>query len=299
MTAALCAIKNRQYDALRWFTSIPEFDPNALIYDRFGYRRTNYLSVILWTTRDLVSIEILLDAGANPDPETIEEAIKSFCGKEFFQKLFWGAENRSQYLYTAIKSKNIDALDVLLSTGADVNYVNVKYDGTPLMRAAFKGNIEQIKLLVAAGADVNMQYKNTSALRVALDEGQYQAADTLIELGAEISKICNPNPTKKIMAFSTPLMTALEKDNFEYTKKLIEAGQFINERSLSGLTPLNYAIKNGKVKTVKLLLEHGADINQIDYNGKTAFDYSRNCKDFEAKAEIVGLLCSAQRKMGH
>ena len=58
-----------------------------------------------------------------------------------------------------------------------------------------------------------------------------------------------------------PLYMAIEFDNFEIIKLLVDNGAEINAISINGKAPLHCAVEKGKLNIIQWLAEHGADIN--------------------------------------
>ena len=66
--------------------------------------------------------------------------------------LFIRDKNRA--LFDAVVQNDVDSVGRLLSKGADVN-ARFENDATPLMKAAFSGNLRILRLLIDARADLN------------------------------------------------------------------------------------------------------------------------------------------------
>ena len=49
----------------------------------------------------------------------------------------------------------------------------------------------------------------------------------------------------------------------------LNAGQGLMSRNDYGWTPLHWAVQKENIQVVRLLLEHGADVNARDKSGKT------------------------------
>ena len=59
----------------------------------------------------------------------------------------------------------------------------------------------------------------------------------------------------------SPLMNAVDNQNFEEVVKLVESGANINQKNEIGFTALLFATGWGDVKMVKYLIEHGASLD--------------------------------------
>ena len=57
--------------------------------------------------------------------------------------------------YSAIRANDLATLQTLLKAGADVNATDPRGGATPLMHAAAAGSIDAMKLLLDTGANVN------------------------------------------------------------------------------------------------------------------------------------------------
>jgi ankyrin repeat protein len=94
-------------------------------------------------------------------------------------------------LVWAAKSDRIEAIERLVELGADLNAD--PYRGTPLTWAAANGRVAAIRRLVELGADVGAlgtfggpdHGQGVTALHLAAGAGQAEAAETLLELGAD------------------------------------------------------------------------------------------------------------------
>jgi hypothetical protein len=103
-------------------------------------------------------------------------------------------------LMMAAYEGNIPEMDCLIEHGADVNAPN-KTGITPLMDAVYNNNLESLKILLARGANPNIQSKYTAtALSEAIIRRYRDIAIELLRNGA--------NPNVKDFAGRTPLQTA-------------------------------------------------------------------------------------------
>ena len=160
-------------------------------------------------------------------------------------------------LALAAKHANTNILAQLMKAGADPNdkihFINA--DETPLMQAARAGNIDAVNMLLLAGAQVNAResWNGQSAIQWAAAEGHGAVVEALIAGGADIRQRSN--------AGTTPFMFAVRKGDMRSVKALLAAGVDVNEKRYDLATPLLVAIINGHEDIVDLLLEKGADPN--------------------------------------
>jgi ankyrin repeat protein len=70
-----------------------------------------------------------------------------------------------------------------------------------------------------------------------------------------------PNDINSIIKRTTPLNTAILKDNIDIVHALIEAGADVNKRDGNDASPIGNATSKGNVDIVKVLIEAGANVN--------------------------------------
>jgi tetratricopeptide (TPR) repeat protein len=102
---------------------------------------------------------------------------------------------------------------------------------SPLMEAAFKGDLAELKRLLSAGADVNVKDDD----------------------------------------LSTPLMVAASQGHTAIVRELLARGADINMQNKYGWTPLMLATSAKHTEIIKLLLSNGADLKIKKRDGSTAF----------------------------
>lgn len=157
----------------------------------------------------------------------------------------------------AARHGNAAIIEQLMKAGADPNdtlhYINA--DETPLMHAARSGKVDAVNLLLVSGAQVNAResWNGQTALHWAAAEGHGAVVEALIAGGADIRHPSN--------ARSTPFMFAVRKGDMRTVKAFLAAGADVNEKRVDLATPLLVAIINGHEDLVDLLLEKGADPN--------------------------------------
>jgi uncharacterized protein len=165
-------------------------------------------------------------------------------------------------LMLAIKTGALPIVQMLIEAGANVNTVEKQHQQTPLMYAAAaektagaKNAGEMVKLLLAKGADVTprslsydwpshiseeprVQYHpfgGLTALLYAARDGCYDCAEALIAKGADVNVPTQPEGV-------TPLMIALDNDNNDVAKLLLDHGANPHVWDWYGRTALYIAV---------------------------------------------------------
>ena len=155
---------------------------------------------------------------------------------------------------------SLDAMKLLVSSGADVNAKNA-FDATALLGCA--SDLDKVMFLVGKGADVNAQSKQgrTALLIAAGYEGGSEIVKFLLDHGA--------NASVRDGSRSTPLLEATEANDTASIKLLLEKNVDVNQGGsfkgigADGITPLMDAASQGNVEVVRLLLAKGANVNAV------------------------------------
>ena len=175
------------------------------------------------------------------------------------------ARNRDDLMTMLYNGNLINAKALLDANPGLVNSRDIGRNGdTPLMDMASVGRMNAAELLLANGADVNAKdtkYGNTS-LHEAASAGRKEMVELLLAHGADVNARDNSG--------DTPLCAAVSYPGYADVAELLMAhGADVNARDNSGMTPLNSAAYTENKEVVGLLLAHGADVNAIGNNGKT------------------------------
>jgi ankyrin repeat protein len=112
---------------------------------------------------------------------------------------------------------------------------------TPLMRAAFSGDLELVKLLLAHGADPRMTSKD---------------GETMVEAAAGLGFIQGYSKGR------TPA------ERLEVVKLFVERGADVNAADDYGITPLMVAANMGDTRIIQYLVDAGADLGAFDLGKK-------------------------------
>lgn len=176
------------------------------------------------------------------------------------------------------KPDTLKIAQLLLDSGAQVNSHAGFYNTTPLHGAASNGSLELVKLLVSKGAKVNAVDKEFS-----MPLAKAVQADNL-----EIAKfLLEQGADKTINHSDDEFQTAIFKArSAKMAQLLIANGANVSDRDKKGQAILLHAIVcHLDFDLLKVLLQNGADINARDDSGTTAllraawYPYERDDKN--------------------
>lgn len=230
-------------------------DPN--LCDKDGKTVLFHISEYeIYDAYDDAIVQFLLAAGANPNR-----------GSKFgWTPLHLAAGNHHNKLITR-----------LLNAGANPNIQNC-IGSTPLhsifdLNAFGKNknhyNEEGMMFLFKAGANPNIKDEmGKTVLHCAIKfEASRSAISFLLEYGVDLNK-------QDDLDSSTALHYAVEKNNIELVKLLLENGADPNLKNEDDCTPVIIAAQEGYDKIVSLLIRFNADLNIVDATGSTALHYA-------------------------
>ena len=162
----------------------------------------NTALVIAVQRKDKCCVEALIKAGADPN-----------------------IMNESSLTALTLAIRNgFDFTDELIRAGADVDLAD-KSGNTPIICAAFYGQIGMVKKLIESGCDVNHCGSEFTAVMAAAIKGHTDCVKKLIRAGADL------NMQNKIGR--TALMFAIEGNSDACTTALMKAGAEINTALLA------------------------------------------------------------------
>jgi ankyrin repeat protein len=123
----------------------------------------------------------------------------------------------------------VDRVHELLESGASINYLG-KDGFTPLMRAAFKGDVELVQFLLTRGADPNQTAKDgASTLFWASVKGHERIVELLIAARADVNAA---RRTDARNAGYPPINAAISRGHLGIAEKLFQAGASLDHRYL-------------------------------------------------------------------
>lgn len=264
----------------------------------------------------LIIVKALLEKGANPDSRSSQGAtalsVAQDYGNQDIAKLLLqgGAKEVLSYKGLGLNDSLImaashgDAKEVMESLVAGADPEAASHAGvTPLLAAAFGGNLDAVQAVVSRGAQVNrvphgFQAWTWTGAKLPLGQQALAEAaslgDTALILAAQLGhkdivaylldhdadpKLANPQG-------DTPLSVAAEQGHDKIVAMLLAKGVNPNEGQTNvpsytadaviGIkpdernSPLSKAAQGGYEKTVEVLLANGADPNVRGFAGKTA-----------------------------
>ena len=214
-------------------------------------------------------IDLLLEAGAAVEPpvdgihvlawnnEVIGVKLHIYAGTDIDQ----ADELGNIPLLLAVEKGHIGVLELLIKHEANLEVSDP--DGfTPLIMSAELNHPELLQLLLDAGADIAAEDK---AERTALDWA-------IIMQSAEAETILRENdaPSSAEKSF----IAAIQTNNIDAVKALLEKGVDVNEPAYTTKTPLHYASHSRNKDILKLMLIEGAELEAKTEQGFTPLSYA-------------------------
>lgn len=156
------------------------------------------------------------------------------------------------------ESLQVQSLQVPTQTEVDIDEA--------FLKAAYEGNISELKNLLDRGANVNGSDQKVPLLEAALS-GNFSAVQFLITHGAIVDKASTSNVTAFLLAVDLACNDGLDryKDILEY---LLKHNADINHNNSLGYCALGIAVSRGSFEMVEFLLKNGAIIPHTDPHGK-------------------------------
>lgn len=196
-------------------------------------------------------------------------------------------------LAVAIEGGDLDAVKALIDGGAAVD-TPIDYGDhsiTPLIKAAWDGQLEIVQYLIARGAKVDALDGSTqgTALMNAVTNGHTEIVKALIAAKANVSL----RDQFDFNAFTT----AVAAGNQEIAALLLDAGAKPDEGA-SSLTPLAFAGSSGNVEMMRFLVSRGANVNhQAKGTGQTALISAIHAAQVDAVKTLIDLKADVNAAM--
>lgn len=183
-----------------------------------------------------------------------------------------GVGNALHWLACARSKRNVQIiLKILLTSGADLEGKNNKYQATPLLYAAAAGFKDLVLWLLEAGAEVDgtSHAHGTTPLIAASMRGCEEVVDVLLRNGANVNAITNNE--------RTALVYAARRGHIDVVKTLLQSGANVDALDNEGKTALSWAAVKGHESAATTLLERRASSNTADNNSLTPLHYATIC----------------------
>lgn len=212
----------------------------------------------------------LHDAARAGNPEAIRAALAQ--GADINESDFiTGAP-----LHIAVLEGQLEAVEILIDNGADLEAEDELSGGHPLHLAAALGRTEILTLLVARGADPEARdAKGRTPLILSTIAGHAGAVEALLDSSTD------PDASEPYQG-TTALHNAAFNGRLEVIELLLAHGAALDPLDSDGGTPLHWAVGNGQSEVIRLLVGRGADVNRKNNAGLAPIWIARYAADAEA-----------------
>ncbi len=311
----------------RMYPFIRAMADSSVKMDAVGDERKNLLHKVIDmlaynkdAERTFKIVKILLDSGSiDPEDKDIFEATPLTYAQRNNVKeiaaLLTGDESAARTggknFREAVLSKDIEAMDALLETGADINEEVEKL--TPLMWACYYPSIEVVKYLVGKGANINHisgETGNTAIAHLFRDGTRYLISRmkdplkevipilrTMIDRGLDVNAFVDEKGNTALnLVCGVSYGNDFGGTSYPAAEELIDAGCDINRSNLEGKTPLmSFAVAGNEIKynLAEFLLDHQSDTGVVDKLSNTALMYAAGNPDKISAKKIVELILDA------
>ncbi|XP_052503459.1 ankyrin repeat and SOCS box protein 3 isoform X1 [Budorcas taxicolor] len=209
-------------------------------------------------------IQILLEAGADPNATTLEETTPLFLAVENGQidvlrlLLRYGANVNGSHsmcgwnaLHQATFQENAEIIKLLLKKGANKECQD-DFGITPLFVAAQYGKLESLSILISSGANVNCQaLDKATPLFIAAQEGHTECVELLLSSGADPDLYCNEDN------WQLPIHAAAQMGHTKILDLLIPLTNQVCDTGPNKVSPVYSAVFGGHEECLEMLLQSG------------------------------------------
>nr|XP_012633250.1 ankyrin repeat and SOCS box protein 3 isoform X1 [Microcebus murinus]XP_012633251.1 ankyrin repeat and SOCS box protein 3 isoform X1 [Microcebus murinus] len=240
-------------------------------------------------------VQILLEAGADPNATTLEETTPLFLAVENGQidvlrlLLRHGANVNGSHsmcgwnsLHQASFQENAEILKLLLKKGANQECQD-DFGITPLFVAAQYGKLESLSILISSGANVNCQaLDKATPLFIAAQEGHTKCVELLLSSGADPDLYCNEDN------WQLPIHAAAQMGHTKILDLLIPLTNRVCDTGPDKVSPVYSAVFGGHEQCLEILLQNGYS---PDAQTCLVFGFSSPmCMAFQKDCEFFGIV---------
>ncbi|TKA22316.1 hypothetical protein B0A50_08041 [Salinomyces thailandicus] len=203
---------------------------------------------------DLEHVKRLLIMGAPINAGSLVESL--------YESFKPAKSGRLSPLAGAARNSQMDAVELLLAAGAEINPDVSQSSSSPLHEAVRANDVELARLLLELGADVDsLNGYKTTPLMYAVKYGSTSMVKLILELQPDMARLS--------FIGAAAVHWAVWPNRPEILDLLLVAGADCNHPMGNGSTPLHCAVTGGHLKTVQCLLRRGADPLRKDDDWKT------------------------------
>ncbi|XP_036847283.1 ankyrin repeat and SOCS box protein 3 [Manis javanica] len=237
-------------------------------------------------------IQILLEAGADPNATTLEETTPLFLAVESGHidvlrlLLRHGANVNGSHsmcgwnaLHQGTFQENAEVIKLLLKKGANKECQD-DFGITPLFVAAQYGKLESLNILISSGANVNCQaLDKATPLFIAAQEGHTACVELLLSNGADPDLYCNEDN------WQLPIHAAAQMGHSKILDLLIPLTSRVCDTEPDKVSPVYSAVFGGHQECLELLLHHGYSPDAqmclvFGFSSPMCMAFQKDCKFF-------------------
>lgn len=201
-----------------------------------------------------------------PDTEESEALLRTMIGRGM------DATAIGDIVAYALVHRKTRLARVLLEHGARVDAVwespvHGMKSRTALMSAVESKNADAVEMLLSFGAD---PYQRTSRGISAMDLAEGEIAERLKQAYAKRNANTGNDANAFVEGGLTPLVVAIRARDLEEARRLLDGGADPNLDAPAGVNPLAEAARAGDLQLLELLLLRGADPYRVAVSGETA-----------------------------
>jgi ankyrin repeat protein len=117
---------------------------------------------------------------------------------------------------------------------------------------------------------VKAQSKNDQLIE-AIQKNEKEKAELLLKAGCDPNYVKTGSPYMEV----TPLILAVQSQNLELARMLIERKANVNWKDNLKSSAIIYAVSSGNLSMTKLLAEHGANLSEVNGENKSVLNLAR------------------------